>query len=275
MKENVCHPEASREKNRFKLVALDLDDTLLGPDKSIDARDLAAVRQCMAQGVEIVIATGRSRWTTEPVAREIGGDIPLICNTGGVVFDGNGERLRHLTLPLELARTMVARMLAEDIPVRVDVGDDVFFSQEPEFPIPHLDVTVRSDLEEVLTEGPEQMVVWGPEATEWVVKHYSYLEGDLQLLVLPSIDEPRVVHILHPRATKGGALADYARRRGIRREQTMAFGDSLNDFSLLSYAGMGVAMADHEPRLQLVADKVLRNGETIADVLYERVLGGG
>lgn len=274
MEEKVFVSRRPNDANRFKLVAFDLDDTLLGPDKRIAPRDLEAVRDCMAAGVEVVIATGRSRWTTWPVAREIGGDIPLICNTGGVVFDGGGERIRHLTLPLELARQMLKHMEAEDIPARVDVGENVFFTREPGFQIPHLDATLNTNLPRTLDSGPDQMVVWNPEATEWVVKHYSYLEGELQLLVLPSIDEPRVVHILHPRATKGSALADYARRRGVEREETMAFGDSLNDFSLLSYAGLGVAMADHEPRLRLVADKVLGNGETIADVLYKYVLAG-
>lgn len=258
--------------SRYKLVAFDLDDTLLGPDKQIAPADLHAVNECIRSGVEVVIATGRSKWTTWPVAEEIGPDVPIICNTGGITFDGDGQRLRHLTLPLELARGMLQHMATEDIPVRVDVGDDVFVSREMEFSIPNLHAQVRDDLPRTLQDAPEQMVVWGAEATEWVIKHYSYLEGDLQLLVLPSIDEPRVVHILHPRATKGGALEDYARRQGIERAETIAFGDSLNDFSLLSYAGMGVAMAMHEPRLQLVADKVMRDGQTIADVLNKYVL---
>lgn len=257
---------------RYKLIALDLDDTLLGTDKQIAHRDLEAVRRCISEGVEVVIATGRSKWTTRPVAEQIGPDIPLICNTGGITFDGAGQPIRHLTLPLELARDMLQHMRKADIPARVDVGDDVFFTEQPDFVIPKLQGTLAPDLADDLSGAPDQMVVWGAEATEWVIKHYSYLEGELQLLVLPSIDEPRVVHILHPRATKGGALADYSRRQGIRRRETIAFGDSLNDFSLLSYAGMGVAMAVHEPRLQLVADKVLRDGETIADVLQHYVL---
>src|SRR5690606_28392369 len=86
--------------------------------------------------------------------------------------------------------------------------------------------------------------------------------------------EPYVVHILHPRATKGAALAEYCRLRGIERRETIAFGDSLNDFSLLSYAGLGVAVADSEPRLRLVADKVMEPHETLADVLGMVVLNG-
>lgn len=265
----------SKERNkpsRYKLVALDLDDTLLDADKNIAPRDLQTIRRCMSEGIEVAIATGRSRWTTLPVAEQIGGPVPLICNTGGITFDATGQRIRHLTLSLELARAMLEHMETEGIPARVDVGKDVLFTQEPGFTIPNLPARPQADLPRTLSTAPDQMVVWGAEATEWVVKHYSYLEGELQLLVLPSIDEPRVVHILHPRATKGGALEDYARRQGIEREETIAFGDSLNDFSLLSYAGLGVAMAVHEPRLQLVADKVLRNGETIADVLERHVL---
>lgn len=268
----TSNPRERTHEEQYKLIALDLDDTLLDADKQIAQRDLEAVRQCISAGVEVVIATGRSKWTTWPVAEQIGPDIPLICNTGGITFDGTGQPIRHLTLPLELARDMLHHMRKADIPARVDVGDNVFFTEQPDFVIPKLQGTLAADLADNLAGAPDQMVVWGAEATEWVVKHYSYLEGELQLLVLPSIDEPRVVHILHPRATKGSALADYSRRQGIERRETIAFGDSLNDFSLLSYAGMGVAMAFHEPRLRLVADKVLRDGETIADVLQQYVL---
>lgn len=257
---------------QFKLLAFDLDDTLLDEDKQIAPRNLEAIRRCLDAGVEVVIATGRSRWTTLPVAEQIGPNIPIICNTGGVTFDASGRPIRHLKVPLEHTRAMLHHMHKEGIPVRVDVGDEVFVTEEPGFTIPHLQMTVVANLADTLVDAPDQLVVWGTEETEWVIKHYSYLEGDLQLLVLPSIDEPRVVHILHPRATKGSALADYARRQGVKRRETMAFGDSLNDFSLLSYAGMGIAMAVHEPRLKLVADKVLDEQETIADVLERYVL---
>lgn len=266
------YPRERPGDGRYKLVALDLDDTLLGANKQIAPQDLEAVRQCIDAGVEVVIATGRSKWTTWPVAKEIGPDIPLICNTGGVTFDGAGQIIRHLNIPLELARGMLQHMRKEQIPVRVDVGDDVFFTQQPGFTIPHLEGKFAPDLADTLAAAPDQMVVWGAEATEWVIKHYSYLEGVLQLLVLPSIDEPRVVHLLHPRATKGNALEDYCRRQGIERRETIAFGDSLNDFSMLSYAGLGVAMAMHEPRLRLVADVILAEDETVADGLRRHVL---
>lgn len=269
---NEMRGRFSNRRGEFKLIAFDLDDTLLDANKQIAADDMAEIRRCIDAGVEVVIATGRSRWTTYHVAEEIGPDIPIICNTGGITFDGSGQRIRHLTLPLELTRDMLLRMRKEDIPARVDIGDDVFFTMQPDAEIMNLlQGTVAPDLADNVTAAPDQMVVWGAEATEWVIKHYSYLEGELQLLVLPSIDEPRVVHILHPRATKGGALEDYARRQGIKRRETMAFGDSLNDFSLLSYAGLGVAMAVHEPRLRLVADKVLRPEQTIAHVLRRYV----
>lgn len=269
---NKSSVSSRREGTTFKLVAFDLDDTLLNSDKEIEPRDLEAVERCIAAGVEVVIATGRSKWTTLPVANQLGEDIPIICNTGGTTYDRSGRRIRHLTLPLDLTRAMLRHMEDAGIPARVDAGDDVFFTEDPGFTIPHLNPRIEPNLARTLETGPEQIVLWGGEASEWVVKHYSYLEGDLQLLVLPNLDEPHFVHILHPRASKGGALADYARRQGIGRGETMAFGDSLNDFSLLSYAGLGVAMPVHEPRLQLVADKVLGPEQSIADVLHEYVL---
>lgn len=257
---------------RFKLVALDIDYTLLGSDQKIAPADLDAVRRCIDRGVEVVLATGRTKPTTVPVAEQIGTSIPMICNTGGIIFDAEGEVVRRMTLPFELAKDMLREMEAEDIPVRVDAGDRFFYTEQPERLFPGLEGLITRDVADKLPAAPDQIVVWGRERTEWVIKRFSYLEGDVQLLVLPSHDEPRVVHILHPRATKGAALSDYCRRRGIQRNETIAFGDSLNDFSLLSYAGVGVAVADSEPRLHLVADKVMTPEETLADVLEHYVL---
>ncbi len=69
------------------------------------------------------------------------------------------------------------------------------------------------DIADRLPAPPDQIIVFGRRETEWVIRRFSYLEGEVQLLVLPSHDEPYVVHILHPKATKGAAVADYCRER--------------------------------------------------------------
>src|SRR5690606_41106607 len=68
----------------FRLIALDIDDTLLGLDKRLAPRDVEAVRRCRAAGIEVILATGRTRLITMPVARQIADDLPMICPTGGV-----------------------------------------------------------------------------------------------------------------------------------------------------------------------------------------------
>jgi len=255
------------ESRRFRLVALDIDDTLLGLDSRLSPRDAAAVRRLRQEGIEVILATGRTRVTTMPVARQIADDLPMICTTGSVTYDGAGRVLRRKTLPLELARAMLDDMRAAGLKVRADAGDVIYYTEPPEDPRWAPPGVVSPDLADVLPEPPDQMVVWGEDACRWVIRHFSYLEGLVQLLVLPSVDRPRVVHILHPHATKGQALADYCRTRGIDRSQVLAMGDSRNDFSLLSFAGTGVAMGHSDPLLHLVADVVLEEGETVADAL--------
>ncbi|REJ32633.1 MAG: hypothetical protein DIU82_12025 [Bacillota bacterium] len=256
----------------FRLIALDIDDTLLGLDKRLAPRDVEAVRRCRAAGIEVILATGRTRLTTMPVARQIADDLPMICTTGGVTYDGTGRVLRRLTLPLDLARFMLQEMRASGVRVRADAADTIYYTEQPadtRYAPPGI---VVPDVADRLPAPPDQLVVWGEDACRWVIRHFAYLEGQVQLLVLPSFDAPRVVHILHPQATKGQALADYCRERGIDRRQVLAVGDSLNDFSLLSFAGTGVAMGHSEPLLHLVADVVLKEGETVADALEAWVL---
>ena len=227
------------ERRRFKLVALDIDDTLVGRDQTIAPGDLAAIRRCIEAGVEVVLATGRTRPTTRPIAEQIGYDVATICNTGAITYDARGGVLRRLTVPFDLAREMLAEMRKDDIPVRVDAAGRFLFSHKPLLTPPGLEGEIVPDVAERLPSAPDQIIVFGRQESEWVIRRFSYLEGEVQLLVLPSHDEPYVVHILHPRATKGAALAKYCRLRGIERRETIAFGDSLNDFSLLSYRGPG------------------------------------
>lgn len=261
--------------HRFRLVALDIDDTLLGLDSRLSPRDVAAVRRCRKEGIEVILATGRTRVTTIPVARQIADDLPMICTTGSVTYDGAGRVLRRKTLPLDLARAMLDDLRAAGIKVRADAADVIYYTDPPEDPRWAPPGAVLPDLADHLPDPPDQMIVWGEDACRWVIRHFSYLEGLVQLLVLPSVDRPRVVHILHPHATKGQALAEYCSARGIDRSQVLAMGDSRNDFSLLSFAGTGVAMGHSDPLLRLVADVVLDEGETVADALERWVFSQG
>lgn len=264
MNEAYNTPGAAR---RFRLVALDIDDTLLGLDRRLSPRDVAAVRRLREAGIEVILATGRTRQTTMPVARQIADDLPMICTTGGVTYDGAGRVLRRLTLPMDVARAMLTDMRAAGIRVRADADDTIFYTELPVNNPWAPPGVFQPDLADHLPAPPDQMVVWGEDHCRWVIRHFAYLDGQVQLLVLPGFDDPRVVHILHPRATKGQALADYCRAKGIPRSQVLAMGDSLNDFSLLSFAGTGVAMGHSDPLLHLVADVILRDGETVADAL--------
>lgn len=246
---------------------MDIDDTLLGLDQQLSPRDVAAVRRCREEGIEVILATGRTRLTTLPVARAIADDLPMICTTGGVTYDGAGRVLRRLTVPLSLAQCMLRQMREAGLRARVDVDDVIYYTADPGRNPYAPQGVVDPELGDHLPAPPDQIIVWGEAECRWVIRHFSYLDGAVQLLVLPSHDDPRVIHILHPLATKGHALADYCASRGIDRRQVLAMGDSLNDFSLLSFAGTGVAMGHSDPRLHLVADVVLKKGETVADAL--------
>jgi len=261
------HFGTAGSNGRFRLVALDIDDTLLGPDKQLSPRDVAAVRRCREAGIEVILATGRTRQTALPVARAIADDLPMICTTGGVTYDGAGRVLRRLPVPLAVAQFILGEMRAAGVRARVDAGDVIYYTKDPGDNAYVLPGVVDPDLADRLAAPPDQIIVWGEAECRWVIRHCSYLDGAVQLLVLPSYDDPQVIHILHPLATKGYALAEYCASRGIDRRQVLAMGDSLNDFSLLSFAGTGIAMGHSDPRLHLVADVVLQKGETVADAL--------
>lgn len=260
----------------MRLIALDLDDTLLGDDKSIDPRDLAALRRARARGVRVVLATGRTWFASVDYARQIGPDVPVIATGGAAVYDADGTLMHAWRLPASVVREVVGWADGRGVAVRVDLDDAFVFNRLPARDFwdpegrpyrlqPH--ERVEHDVAKTLEVHPLQVVAGGREDVRAILKEFGYLEGELRLLALPDRDDPIVVHVTHPHATKGLALAYLCRRLGIPREATIAFGDGINDLPLLAFAGVAVAAERAVPAVRFLADDRAEGEGGIARVL--------
>lgn len=249
----------------FKLVALDLDGTVVGPDLTIDDDVRAAIRAAQTQGVIVTIATGRVYAAALPFVELLGIDAPVICFQGAAVRDPRtGIALFEHRLPAEPARRLIELLLAKGAYPVASINDRLYVTHmSDEFDIyEHYDASARAqaviapDLAELVEATPPLKVLFAGQPAV-VAAHLRVLEAafDGQLGLVRSHEF--FGEATAPDISKGSALEELAARLGIPREQTLAIGDERNDVEMLQWAGLGLAMGNANRAVQQAADAVI------------------
>lgn len=245
----------------YKLVALDLDDTLLNAQFKISPRNQEAIRRVVKKGILVTIATGRMYRSALRYARELEIDLPLILYHGAMIREAvSGEMIRYSPVPGELAREIVEFAAAENYHVNLYIDDRLFVRTETEesryyqtiAPIPVEPVgDLCAFLDQRQVEPTKLSIINRDERMDEL---QPYLEEKYtgRLTVLQS--RPHFLEITSTEATKGQALKYLGDLRDIKQEEMVAIGDSYNDIDMLRFAGMGVAMANAPAAVRDVAD---------------------
>lgn len=266
----------------IKLVALDLDGTLLDEDLKISPRVRRAIQATLARGVQVTLATGRSTISAAAFARDLGITIPIIGYQGGMITDPNtGARLREATMDQAIAHAAVEQAEAEDLDLSLYANDvvylrhmrypQVFYDRWFGLPIRHV-----PDLRPIVDQTPPMkfiIVAEPPEADRIEARWKAHFAE--RLLIVRS---HRLFVEGNPLGvSKGTALAWLAERLGISQASVMAIGDNDNDAAMVEWAGVGVAMGNGSSTLKALADWVAPSlAEEGAAVALERfVLGQG
>ena len=193
-------------------------------------------------------------------AREAGIEDPLVCYQGAVVADPvTGEFLRHVPIPLDLARDAISAVEAEGFPLNVYVGDELYVAREtPESDsyasFQKLAVHPVGDLLGWLDQPPTKLVTVGDPLELDGLEARLKERFDGRLYISKSL--PYFLEFAHPDVTKASGLDFLAQRAGFSREDAVAFGDGENDIELLRWAGYGVAVANAHPKVLEVANFV-------------------
>jgi Cof subfamily protein (haloacid dehalogenase superfamily) len=241
-------------------LACDLDRTLIAEDAVLRPRTKAAIAAAREAGLHVVIVTGRMFQSVVRYARDAGIDDPLVCYQGAVVADpATGEFLRHVPIPLDLAREAIAAVEDEGFPLNVYVDDELYVARETaesEAYARFQDLAVHSvgDLLGWLDKAPTKLVSVGDPLELDGLEARMKARFDGRLYISKSL--PHFLEFAHPDVTKGTGLDFLARRLGFTRAETVAFGDGENDVELLEWAGFAVAVANAHPKVLAVADYV-------------------
>ena len=242
-------------------------------DAILHARTRAAIAATRTAGIHVVLVTGRMFQAVRPYALEAGLDDPVVCYQGAVVAEPvSGRWLRHVPIPLELARETIAAVNEEGFGLNCYVDDELYVAEvTPEArryaDFQHLELHAVGDLLDWLDQPPTKLVVIeDPEVLD-DLKQRMLARFDGRLYISKSL--PYFLEFASPDVTKAAGLDFLSERVGFSREQTVAFGDGENDVELIDWAGYGVAVANAHDRVKEVADFVCPSvdEEGVAQVL--------
>jgi Cof subfamily protein (haloacid dehalogenase superfamily) len=198
--------------------------------------------------------------SVRPYALEAGLDDPVVCYQGAMVAEPqSGRRLRHVPIPLDLAREAIEAVHDEGFGLNCYVDDDLYVAElTPEAQryaeFQHLELNAVGDLLDWLDEPPTKLVVIeDPEVLDGLEERLK-ARFDGRLYISKSL--PYFLELASPEVTKATGLEFLAERVGFSRDRTVAFGDGENDVELIDWAGYGVAVANAHERVLAVADLV-------------------
>ena len=252
--------------NRPKLVALDLDGTLVEPLKPVRPRVVASVRAAQAAGVRVTLVTGRMFVGAEPFVRLLSIEGPIVCYQGAVIADAlTGRFERKIALPNAIALRIYEAAKPRGYHVQF-YRDDRFYVERRNT---YSDLYARISGSEPIVvpslpaafagrDSTKVNIVTEPDKTPECLALMKDVCGDDAYVTRSN---PEFVEMLSPKVDKGVTLALVASELGIAIEDVLAIGDSYNDLPLLRTAGFGVAMGSGPPELKAEADAVVGDVE--------------
>lgn len=260
-----------------RIVATDLDGTLLTSTGSVSPRTRQALRAARAAGAEIVFVTARAPRGVQEIAAQAEVTGTAICSNGAVVYDlATDEITASNPLDPQAARK-VAEALAlalPDVGLAVETGRNVLIEAAYTRRIEH-DVAFYREVDSVF--GVDQPIVkllaLSPSRTaDEMYAAVSDTIGDLAEVTYSGLEG--LLEISAPGVTKAATLDRLCRERGVGAGDVVAFGDMPNDLAVLLYAGAGYAMANaHEMVLAAAEHRTLSNDEDGVAVVLEDLLG--
>jgi len=261
---------------RIRLLAIDLDGTLVNDRLEMDPRDVAAVKAATAAGVTVVLATGRMFKSSLRYAEPLGLTGPIINYQGAVVREiASGDVWYRCELTVPMQQRVLALAEPMDWHVNAYVDERVYTARaRPEADlyarIAMVPYEVVGPLSKWLRQDSTKMVLvdMDPADVPARMAELSARMGDVAR-VTRSLDW--FVEVVNPEVSKSRALAMVANRLGVAREEVCAIGDNTNDEDMVSWAGFGVAMGQAPEALKVVAKYVTgRIGEAGVAQVIER-----
>jgi Cof subfamily protein (haloacid dehalogenase superfamily) len=284
--------DAGVHRPRVRLLALDVDGTLLTSKRVVSPRTRAALDAARRAGVRLLLVTGRRLPSARRVATDLGGDIPLVLHHGALIVEG-GELLRCRPLPLNAARRAIGLGVTFGVEPIVHCGARgegrlmVRAQAHPSNLVRSYLERARGEVEEVPDilaalggEPPIQVMFGGPlehvDPLRMALHEHLREEARVERSVYPASDLT-LLEVLERSVGKAEAVALLQERWGIGAEETLAIGDNWTDREMIERAGIGFVMGNADPELRRQGLPVLPSNDEdgVAVAVEDHVLREG
>jgi hypothetical protein len=265
----------------IRLIAVDLDDTLLDHNRTISVRTKRTIQAAVDQGVKLVIATGRMYCSALPFAQQLGLAVPLITYNGALIkCSSTGEVLLHRPVDQPTATELLALCRQNNWYIQVYL-DDVLYVKERDARaryyenIAGITAVAVGDAIYSMDQQPTKLLTVAEPEELGIMEAIIRQQFAGRLYVTSS--KANYLEFANPQVNKGNGVAFLADKMGIFQEEVMAVGDSLNDMDMIQYAGIGVAMGNARPTVKAVARWVTEDNDQdgVAVAIEKYVLTAG
>ena len=273
--------DRSTHKAQIKLIALDLDDTLLRTDLSISQENKSALQRAESMGIHIVLASGRNYFSMRRYAEELSiqrrGDYLIGSNGAQLIQASTGKLLEELKLPAEFCRRITTQIEQQGFSWQIYIEGTIYCNRMNEWAmVDHqlsgLPIEIISDMDAFLSQDQTKILVGGePDRIESL---YEELKNNYESQAEIVTSKPYFLEILPKGANKGAALDRLAKRLRIGMESVLAIGDARNDLYMIQRAGWGCAPANAAEEVRLAARFVstkTNEEDAVADILGQIV----
>jgi hypothetical protein len=261
----------------IKLIASDMDDTLLNSQCRVSARNEAAIRQALASGKIFLLATGRMYVSAQPYAERLGLDVPLVTYNGALVKGSlSGRVFYEHKLSLKTANDALAYCRERGYYLQLYVGDRILIHTENACSrmysrISGIPTTAIGDAVYHTDEAPYKILVMTESDSFHAVWQDFSRDFAGRLDVTSSKDN--FLELMEPGVNKWEAVKSVAAGYGVRPEEIMCIGDSNNDVKMIANAGIGVAMGNSKDAVKAQAKIITAtNDEDGVALVLESIL---
>lgn len=269
----------------MKLIAIDLDGTLLGHDKTIQKNDIDAIQEALAMGVHVVVATGRHYQDAHRMLAKFGLNLPIIGSNGASTHEQDGTLLECLGIDREDLKLVFTELEAMDLcfmalgehhVYTLERGLAVMAEEVEQFKTPLYEADmyrIQRELRAMVEEAPgliykdaASLALVDDQILNILAVSYDAkkrLEGKAHFEALNRLhvfsSYRNNFEMTHPDISKGNAVKHFANRLGIKDYDIAAIGDNYNDVSMIQMAGIGIAMGNAEEGVKAISDFVTLN----------------
>lgn len=246
----------------IQLIALDLDGTLLNSNGRISLQNETAIKKALAHGIEVIIATGKTRWSAEAAIAQLGLQSPGVFTQGLTIYDADGALLHETTLPQETAVSILTYLEEKQIPHLAYCSDQlrtpyhhsysVLLHKKYHEPLPVVVGSLRAGLSQFKIN---KLLISDEANNDATRAELDNLFGE-QATVTQAVKE--YIEVLPLGTSKGEGLRWLLQELGVPETAVLAVGDGENDIEMLQLAGVGVAMGNAHERVKAAADVTVR-----------------